>query len=97
MIEQLARRFLADLKTVLPESTRDLPEKEIRSLLEGVLRSMNLVPRAEFDAQQAVLARTREQVDTLERRLAELEAELSAEPETAPEQPDNDTSPHTPV
>lgn len=76
MIEKLARSFLNDLKAVLPVSTSDLPEKELRSLLEGVLKKMNLVSREEFDAQQAVLLRTREKLEEMKKTLAELEATL---------------------
>ncbi|NIB39421.1 accessory factor UbiK family protein [Pseudomaricurvus alkylphenolicus] len=73
MIDQLAKSLFNDLKILLPTSTADLPEKELRSLLESTLRRMNLVSRAEFDAQQAVLQRTREKLEQLERQLAELE------------------------
>lgn len=73
MIEQLARSLLNDLKAAIPTATTDLPEKELRALLEGVLRKMNLVSREEFDAQQAVLLRTREKLEALEKQLDELE------------------------
>lgn len=77
MIEQLARSFLSDLKAALPGNTSDLPEKELRSLLEGTLNRMNLVSRQEFDAQQAVLLRTREKLESLEKQLIELEQKSS--------------------
>ncbi|GAB3111524.1 accessory factor UbiK family protein [Pseudomaricurvus hydrocarbonicus] len=73
MIEQLARSLLNDLKAAIPSSTSELPERELRSLLERTLRKMNLVSRDEFDAQQAVLMRTREKLEALEQQLAELE------------------------
>lgn len=78
MIEQLARSFLSDLKNILPNSTADLPEKELRSLLEGALKKMNLVSREEFDAQQAVLMRTREKLELLEQQLYELEGSIKS-------------------
>ena len=81
MIEQLARSLLNDLKAAIPTSTADWPERELRSLLERTLRSMNLVSRDEFDAQQAVLLRTREKLERLEKLMAELEAEATAETE----------------
>jgi BMFP domain-containing protein YqiC len=37
---------------------------------------MNLVSREEFDVQRAVLARTREQLEALELRVAELERQV---------------------
>ena len=72
MIEQLTRSLFNDLKEALPTSTFDLPEKELRSLMEATLQKMNLVSREEFDAQQLVLARTREKIDALEQQLSEL-------------------------
>ncbi|MGH1373146.1 MAG: accessory factor UbiK family protein [Cellvibrionaceae bacterium] len=74
MIEQLARSLLNDLKAVVPNTTADLPERELRVLLESALRKMNLVSREEFDAQQAVLQRTREKLEQLEQTVAALEA-----------------------
>ena len=47
MIEQLARSLFNDLKQALPTSTFDLPEQELRSLMEASLLKMNLVSRAE--------------------------------------------------
>ena len=73
MIDKLARNLFNELKSVLPGVTSDLPERELRSLLEGVLRKMNLVAREEFDAQQAVLMRTREKLEALEAQMNELE------------------------
>ncbi len=78
MIEQLARRVLQELKTAFPTHTSELPEKELRSLLENTLRKLNLVSREEFDAQQAVLLRTREKLEALEREVAALDIELEA-------------------
>ena len=75
MIELLARNLLNDLKAAIPTTTADLPERELRSLLERALRSMNLVSREEFDAQQAVLLRTRAKLEVLETQMAELEAQ----------------------
>lgn len=75
MFEQLTRSLLNDLKTAIPTTTADLPERELRALLENALRKMNLVSREEFDAQQAVLLRTREKLERLEAQLEELESQ----------------------
>jgi len=48
-------------------------ERNLHSALEGALRQLNLVTREEFDLQQAVLQRTREKLEALEARVAELE------------------------
>lgn len=53
-------------------------EKNVHALLRGVFTKMELVTREEFDVQSQVLQRTREQLEALERRLAELEAQRKA-------------------
>lgn len=49
-------------------------EKNVKALLQGGLSKLDVVPRAEFDVQAKVLARTREKLEALERKVAELEA-----------------------
>ena len=73
MLKQLADTLFKELQTILPTSTQDLPEKELRALLGRALNAMDLVSRSEFDAQQAVLLRTREKLESLEAQLKELE------------------------
>lgn len=51
-------------------------EKNVKALLAGGLTKLDVVPRAEFDVQAKVLARTREKLEALEARVAELEARL---------------------
>jgi hypothetical protein len=48
-------------------------EKNIKAMLGSGLARLDLVPRAEFEVQAQVLLRTREKLEALERRLAELE------------------------
>ncbi|MDO4696780.1 MAG: accessory factor UbiK family protein [Neisseria sp.] len=48
-------------------------EKNAKAVLGGVLSKMDLVTREEFDIQQEMLVRTREQLAALEARLAVLE------------------------
>jgi len=60
------------------EGARELPgqhelQQQIRALVQGTFARLDLVTRDEFDAQRAVLARTRELVERLEKRVAELE------------------------
>jgi len=60
----------------MPASLQDLQsdfEKNIRTALESGLRKMNLVTREEFDIQNAVLLRTREKLEALEKRVEKLE------------------------
>ena len=51
--------------------------------MESALSRMDLVTREEFDVQTAVLARTREKLETLERRVAELEGNASGQANNA--------------
>lgn len=63
----------------LPAGLRDLKDetdKNLRAALHSSLSKMDLVTREEFDIQQAVLARTRAKLDSLEKQLAEMEQQL---------------------
>ncbi len=53
-------------------------EKNVRAMLSAGLARLDLVPRAEFDVQAQVLIKTREKLEALEARLAELEARVPA-------------------
>jgi BMFP domain-containing protein YqiC len=53
-------------------------EKNLRALLQVAFAKLDLVTREEFDAQFQVLLRTREQLNTLELRVKELEARLTS-------------------
>ncbi len=73
-LDDLAKK----LSALLPEPVRNMQEdveKNMRGLLESGLQKMNLVTREEFEIQSAVLLRTREKLEALEKRLAELEAQ----------------------
>jgi BMFP domain-containing protein YqiC len=49
-------------------------QKNLKALLAQQFARMDLVTREEFDTQTQVLARTREKLGELERRLAQLES-----------------------
>jgi BMFP domain-containing protein YqiC len=51
---------------------RDL-EKNLRAMLAGAFARLDLVTREEFDIQREVLTRTREKLEALEAKIAELE------------------------
>ena len=57
-----------------------LPRNEIESQFKALLQSgfskLDLVSREEFDSQMVVLARTRARLESLEAKVAELEARL---------------------
>src|SRR5690554_3689208 len=48
-------------------------EKQIKALLQSALAKLDVVSREEFETQQLVLLRTRERLEALEKRVAELE------------------------
>ncbi len=71
-IEKLAKK-LADAVPERLRSMREELEKNFRSVLNSGLGKLDLVTREEFEVQEAVLARTRENLDAMEARLAGLE------------------------
>ena len=77
-IDEIARRVLNALPQAAGGADTDL-QRNLRAGLSGVLARMDLVTRAEFDAQMRVLQRTREKVEALEQRVSELEQRLGPE------------------
>ena len=72
-IDELARRLADSVPQGLRSVKQDL-EKNFRSVLSAGLGKLDLVNREEFEVQEAVLARTRQKLETLEERLQTLEA-----------------------
>ena len=69
LVDEVSER----LRQVLEASpARDL-EKNVRAVLASVFSRLDLVTREEFDVQREVLLRTRERLNELERKVAELE------------------------
>ena len=52
-------------------------DRNARSLLQSALTRLDVVSREEFDAQTAVLKRTRERLEALEAQIAALDEALS--------------------
>jgi len=71
-IEDLARK-LADAVPQGLKSMREDLEGNFNAVLSAGLEKLDLVTREEFDVQEAVLLRTREKLEALEKRLDELE------------------------
>jgi BMFP domain-containing protein YqiC len=61
------------LRQVLEASPAKDLEKNVRAVLSSVFSRLDLVTREEFDVQREVLLRTRERLNELERKLAEIE------------------------
>ena len=70
--DDIARRIQANLPPGLDEVREDVT-RNIRAVIAAGIARMDLVEREEFDVQCAVLARTREKVEALERRVRALE------------------------
>ena len=84
-LDDLARR----LSALVPPGLRDHSSQELRdelqqnfkAVLQSGLSQLDLVTREEFEVQRAVLLRTREKLEELQRAVTELEAQLGS---TAP-------------
>ena len=75
-IDELARR----VSEMVPPGMRDAGDElqaNIKATLQAGLAKLDLVTREEFEVQRAVLLRTREKLDALERTLEVLEAKLA--------------------
>lgn len=71
-VDDLARRLSALVPPGLSQARADL-EKNFRAALQAGLGKLDLITREEFDAQRAVLLRTREKLEALERTVAALD------------------------
>ena len=77
-LDEMARR----LAEAMPDGIAALQEdvqKALRAGLEGIFQRLDLVTREEFDVQSAVLARTREKLTDLERRVSRLEEAIAGD------------------
>lgn len=84
-LDDLARRLVdlvpPEAREHLGASTREAMDDlsaNFKDTLRSGLRRLDLVTREEFDVQRCVLLRTREMVEALEHRVAELEALLGS-------------------
>jgi BMFP domain-containing protein YqiC len=73
-LDELAKRIS---RAIDSSPAKDI-ERNIKALLQASLQRLDLVPREELELQEQVLLRTREKLEALEARVAELEARASA-------------------
>ena len=77
-LDDLARRLSSlvppALRQPLSGEAREELQQNFKSVLQAGLGKLDLVTREEFDVQRAVLLRTREQLEALQRSVAELES-----------------------
>jgi len=76
IIEGLSQQF-SSLVNNLPKGAELPGQDQLKSLMQSALSKLDLVTRDEFEAQSAVLARTRQKVEALEVRMAALEATIT--------------------
>ena len=73
-------RFLDEMNRKVSELVAASPakdiEKNLRALLSSAFSRLDLVTREEFDIQQEVLGRTREKLQQMEARVAQIEKSL---------------------
>ncbi len=70
-LDQLSKR----ISSLIPgdvKGVQDDIENNVKSLLQSTLTKMNLVTREEFDVQTAVLQRTREKLEQLEKQIEQI-------------------------
>ena len=67
LTKRISSLFPGDVKNI-----QDDLQNNVRSLLQSTLTKMNLVTREEFDVQSAVLQRTREKLEQLEKQIEKL-------------------------
>jgi len=72
-LDELAQRIG---KMIEASPAKDI-EKNVKTMLQSGLARLDLVPRDEFTVQAQLLVRTREKLEALEARVAELEARLA--------------------
>jgi len=78
LLDDLARKLADAVPPGLKDLKADL-ERNFRAMLQTALGKLDLVTREEFDVQAAVLSRTRQKLEELSQRLAELETALAAQ------------------
>ena len=70
-LDELARRLSSLVPPGLKEGREEL-QQNFKSVLQAGLGKLDLVTREEFEVQRAVLARTRERLEAMERDLSDL-------------------------
>ena len=71
-IDDIANRLANAIPPSLNHLKEDM-EKNFHAILQSALARLDLVTREEFDVQKAVLAKTRQKLEALEQRIADME------------------------
>lgn len=82
-LDELARRLSAlvppGLRDSASQDLRDELQQNFKAVLQSGLTRLDLVTREEFEVQRAVLLRTREKLEELQRVVTNLEAQLAGD------------------
>ena len=77
--QKLLDEIAAAVNHVLPQPLAADASSNMRAALQSVLDRLDLVTREELEVQEAVLARTRQKLQELEKKIAILEKRLPTE------------------
>lgn len=75
---QIIAKIGQQIAGLMPEQAKDTQreiEKNVHAILQSAFAKLDLVTRDEFEAQTAVLQRTREKLEQLETMISELESQ----------------------
>ncbi|MGK0443100.1 MAG: BMFP domain-containing protein YqiC [Bermanella sp.] len=78
MKAELLDKIASQISALLPEQASQDMKHNIQQVLARQLNKLDVVSRDEFDAQQAVLLRTREKLDALEKQVAAMESQIQS-------------------
>ena len=78
MKAELLDKIASQISALLPEQASQDMKHNIQQVLARQLNKLDVVSRDEFDAQQAVLLRTREKLDALEKQVAAMESQIKS-------------------
>lgn len=78
-IDVILKDFAGAVNAALPGRFGEDIRNNVRAAVRSAVEGMDLVSREELEVQQQVLLRTRQKVDALEARVAELEKRLAGE------------------
>lgn len=76
MKAEILDKIASQISALLPDQAGQDMKNNIQQILARQLNKMDVVSRDDFEAQQAVLLRTREKLEALEKQVAALEAQI---------------------
>ena len=77
MNASISNKSATQSSQLIPEPASQDLQNNIQQVLARQLNKLDVVSRDDFEAQQAVLLRTREKLEALEQQVAELEKHLN--------------------